>query len=718
VRFADLVRETLADVTWADPADVKLPALSMDPANRHAAAFSAVPGTPADPSAPYLLSFELGVSPVEQVRADRLLVANAQNPTIVFAKSGAGKSRLLMTLLARTLGWLFVYRGPSSKNVGSQDMTAIKEAVELKIGGRTDEKGSVECRNIAVRGFKCLLVARAVVLDAWTRAKGKPTAEQWLWAQLHPTLLVPGRDVFHELALELFEREVIDFPTGLHKISPGFGGFPVVYDEAQDLAKALAGTFESTQERNRSSRRSLLSPALEAVRACTSRGGAILAGTNLSMLEAIKSTSSGVAAFGQDKLLFEDVPDFAAADVKRMLERLTNLDGESADDVKAACTWLSGRARFTTSFIEFFVAQPALGLKAALQRFVDMCAVEDKNTSSPRFALEKFRGDKRSNAIKYWDGEGAIVEARELWLKFSVSAMNEMFGARAASVRKSDQSALIEVGLPGLASGALEPLVLETARQAFIDTRFVEDRIITVAGSDAAMQGKTFEYMLPFFECFGAQSKPLLDYSLFSGRSMTVQRNKKASPLGPFEGVWRWWPATYGKVALSEQVSGKSVFDWFHELVVERKQDTPPAIFPNNMAGPDFVAPALRWIEDDSGALVASDPAAKGNVALVVVQGKFGVDAALEESADTTVVEDLYHAVPSKHAARTAFIEELEAREIPVIRVVVSANSVLGTSCALVDSPRGGKDLLMVISGKEHIEEMFGKGWGATLLKI
>jgi len=712
-----LVRETLADVTWADPANVKLPALSMDPANRHAAAFSAVPGTPADPSAPYLLAYELGVAPAEQVRADRLLVANAQNPTIVFAKSGAGKSRLLMTLLARTLGWLFVYRGPSSKNVGSQDMTAIKEAVERQIGTRKDEGGSVECRNIAVRGFKCLLVARAVVLDAWTRAKGKPTAEQWLWAQLHPQLLVPGQDIFRALAVKLFEREPLEFPTGLIEIVPEFDGYPVVYDEAQDLAKALAGTFETTQAK-RSSRRSLLSPALEAVRACTSRGGAILAGTNLSMLEATRSTSSGVAAFGQDKLLFEDVPDFAAADVKRMLERLTNLDGESADDVKAACTWLSGRARFTTSFIEFFVAQPALGLKDALQRFVDMCAVEDKNTSSPRFALEKFRGDKRSNAIKYWDGEGAIVEARELWLKFSVSAMNEMFGARAASVRKSDQSALIEVGLSGLASGSLEPLVLETARQAFIDTRFVEDRIITVAGSDAAMQGKTFEYMLPFLECFGAQSKPLLDYALFSGRSMTVQRNKADSPVGPFEGVWRWWPAAYGKVALSEQVSGKSVFDWFHELVMECKQDTPPAIFPSNMAGPDFVAPALRWIEDGHGAMVASDPATKGNVALVVVQGKFGVNAALDESADTTVVEDLYRTVPSKHAARSAFIEELVEREIPVIRVVVSANSVLGTSCALVDSPRGGKDLLMVISGVEHIEEMFGKGWGKTVLKI
>ena len=137
----------------------------------------------------------------------KLITANSENHIIVFGKSGCGKTRLLMALLARRYGWFLVCRGSSGKNLGSTDVAAVTEAIQRQIGlGR-----STECRNIVVYVKPCILVARALVLDAWTKVKGKPTPEQWLWAQLHPDLLIPRIDIFTELAVKLFEHDTFFF---------------------------------------------------------------------------------------------------------------------------------------------------------------------------------------------------------------------------------------------------------------------------------------------------------------------------------------------------------------------------------------------------------------------------------------------------------------------------------------------------------------------------
>ena len=112
-----------------------------------------------------------------------------------------------MTLIACRYGWFLVCRGSSGKNLGSTDVNAVTKTIQRQIGLRRDESGSTGGRKIVVRGFTCILVARALVLDAWTKAKGKLTPEKWLWAQQHPDLLVPRINIFTELVIKLFEHE-------------------------------------------------------------------------------------------------------------------------------------------------------------------------------------------------------------------------------------------------------------------------------------------------------------------------------------------------------------------------------------------------------------------------------------------------------------------------------------------------------------------------------
>ena len=282
--FADIVREVLHGVKWAKPSDVKLPTLTIDEHNKHHAKLKDLPAVPVTglgqiPTKPSFLAYGLGAAS-EDPRVRALQDKNNTNPTIIFGVSGSGKTRMLLELLFLRFGWFLIHRGDASKNFGSMDVTNVIRGIEFEIGARKDEGGSAECRKIAIFGLQCVLLARTAVLKAWRVSSGtsgaEPTPEQWLWAQMHPQLLVPGQDIFDLLALKLYAQlDRTQIPTKLSEVMPDFDNFYICIDEAQLLLKKLPTTFESSMVHLNAdrlfSRRSLLSPVLEAVQIITAR---------------------------------------------------------------------------------------------------------------------------------------------------------------------------------------------------------------------------------------------------------------------------------------------------------------------------------------------------------------------------------------------------------------------------------------------------------------
>ena len=233
----------------------------------------------------------------------------------------------------------------------------------------------------------------------------------------------------------------------------------------------LPETFESSILRPGAQRRSLLSPVLEAVRSITARR-AILAGTSLSMLEAIKTSESGLAAGRGQDLLFGDLPAFDTARVASTLNALLALEGVTQAALERVSGMLRGRARFTTAFVEHVaVDHPNDSLDAALASFVARMTGDASDPYTTRRALETLHKDGRSNTITYWNGEDNI-KAEDLWVEFVSCALNEVHGFAAHKLEKDALPALVEVGLRGTRPDGnappLEPLVLETARVALL----------------------------------------------------------------------------------------------------------------------------------------------------------------------------------------------------------------------------------------------------------
>ena len=401
---------------------------------------------------------------------------------------------------------------------------------------------------------------------------------------------------------------------------------------------------------------------------------------------------------------------------------------------------LRGRARFTTAFVEHVaVDHPNDSLDAALASFVARMTGDASDPYTTRRALETLHKDGRSNTITYWNGEDNI-KAEDLWVEFVSCALNEVHGFAAHKLEKDALPALVEVGLRGTRPDGnappLEPLVLETARVALLGPQHVERLIRRVPGADASSRGKLFELMMPHLGCFGPESESLLDYSMFGTRAVESAVGKGA--LAAFEGAWRFLPTRFGRVATSEAASKLSFFSWFHRVVVEGDAELPGGFYPGNRARPDYMAVLRRWVwvDDDvdmDGEPVVSpghweptDASQPGNVALAVVQAKFGEDASLDDALASTDLDWLCRdkdgrMVKKYQAEHPGFLQVLAERRVPVIRVVVSANASFGTMSRIVANARPNatvpRDLIMVVSGRERLKEMFGEGWGDLVLR-
>ena len=717
---------------------MKLQLLDLETANRHHRHLNKVPRVPnISPAKPYFLAYNLGQAS-EDARVQMLCDAMGRNPVIVFGASGSGKTRLLMEMLQRHHGFFLVHQLTVSKNYGSSDMTGVATMIQEAIGKKRDEDGGFECRSIARFGFTCILMARAAVLNAWIKAKGPVSPEQWLWAQLHPMFL-NKEDIFLKLAEVLFRECAKEtLPSSIAGISRSFVGFKTVIDEAQELLTILSNTFEAESSEldqfGRHLRRSLLSPFLEAVFLRTD-SSAVIAGTSLSMLETIGTAGSRIGV-PSSIILFTDLPRYSTDHIKALLFELLNLDGLPEATIVEVCTWLQGRARFTTMFVEMCAAEPDLPIGVVLHRYVAWMTTARSDHGTFCFVIDKLRRDARSNLISFWNGEKK-VNVSILWATFLSWVLNELHGF-GATAEKKEALALVEVGLtgatrlnPGMSITKpdvldFEALVLETARQD-VDEEFIKLLMASTPGHNRASQGQLFEFLMPRLAFFCKESSALFDYHILDKRPIQSFRSSDESrPLACFEGAWRWAPLRFGRIAISEKFSGINLMTWFHRHFVEHDLILPTGFFPVTLAGPDYCGIVQRWEESETSSKVwrLCDPNLLHNWALVVIQAKFGETAVLQDAEESLDFAQFYHNQDGKVIARHAddfkqFLVEL--REVPVIRVVVSGRSEFGTSCRAVLHGRAGsrftRDLVLIVSGEVHLDAAFGDGAGTFFKK-
>ena len=326
-----------------------------------------------------------------------------------------------------------------------------------------------------------------------------------------------------------------------------------------------------------------------------------------------------------------------------------------------------------------------------------------------------------------WNGKEQIA-ASALWSLFLSCAFSEVHGFSAKTL-KEDALALVELGLARAETlnekwkvAKFEPLVLETVRRAFLDTEDSVSQLLRDMGNNRGSQGSLLEFVLPRLAFFGPESRALFDYAVLDKRPVAALRKMTDSPLTCFEAVWRWGPSRFGKIAVSEQESAISLMQWFHGHVVDRDAVLPMGFYPGITAGPDYVALVQRW-ETVGNVLRLSDSGVLPRWALVVVQAKVGEGAVSQDAEAALDLSRFYrnqfgHVIQDRHVADYArFLVEL--RDMPVIRVVVSGRSELGTSCRAVlhgrPESRFSWDLVLVVSGKQHLDVAFGEGAGDFL---
>ena len=131
VSFEMVAQPILDTVRWPDPGTVKLGKFKLPAGNRHASKINQlnIPSIPGQPDLPYFLMHELQPN---AERIEKLKGMANRNPVVIFAESGAGKTRSLMELFSKHFGILLVCHQVETytKNYGSRDLTSLCDALK------------------------------------------------------------------------------------------------------------------------------------------------------------------------------------------------------------------------------------------------------------------------------------------------------------------------------------------------------------------------------------------------------------------------------------------------------------------------------------------------------------------------------------------------------------------------------------------------------------
>jgi hypothetical protein len=736
----ELVEELMKQVKFPDLKSVKLNTVQLPDTSPHKARCK-IPAIPGEETKPYLLAVE-DPNP-KDTRADTLYGLSRNGHAIVFGASGCGKTWLLMNLFRKYWGIYFVPRVSGDKNYGSMDLSYVATFLEDKLKNISDHKKRHKFAEIVV---SIAAYIRACVLQTWRdKVEKSPTITQrfrrkdpqeitpwqWLLVQLHPEVFF-GKDVFHVIIDEVLKNATLPDHT-LH--ASEFNCSAV--DEAQDLMQKLKDDFESTQTssipRRRNSLRGFLSPVLSGLRAALANY-VIMSGTGLSMLKVMLEPNTLVNSGVGDIKNFWDrafykFPLMEPAHVRKYLKTHLKLEGEESEAaLKLAERWLSGRRRPAAKVVEMVLSNDVnSSFIDVLNDYVKEVTMDETKSRSYAAIVKRFETRESINHIQYLTEKNTLVEVDDVWNTFKTAAFRECHGLT-SDIQVSYSPALVEISVavrenidvPQGASIKLaqfEALVLETMRVYF--TRQNMLGLWLIAGIDNSDRGSRFEYAAPYFVPFEENgTKSLLHDDFFPALGATQRENLKAARTEKvFDCVWEVFPPAFGKVAAAVRPGSrfKSLYDWIRDWLGGLTFGMEPSIFPDTLAGPDYV----RFVRCETNHALQ---------ALVLYQCKFGDNANWNETILTLDPLLLYHQnrssnpmLPSQYeAVHRAFLRSIQ--DIPVIRIVLSAKHDFRAVVELNEHGRPGsrytKDLLIVVSRDQMLNACFGDQFGNFLKSL
>ena len=715
-----MLKNTVA--RWPEPQDVKLRPFQLDPTHKHARTVNRlkvpIPSIPGEPNLPYFLARDL------QPNSDRIKMVKSKslnNPVVIFAESGAGKTRTLLELFWTRFGTLLVCREPgkSTKNYGSSDLNSVAAEISDRVKGESDR---TKRREIAEFGVRCVLRTRMAVKEEWEKKKGKITSDQWLLVQLHPDHFF-GLDIFQIIALESFRR-CVPFKFVISE------EYLVAVDEAQVLSKMLQGEFYSSQEERPTSLRSLLSPVITAVESVGKK--VIIAGTGLSMLQTLKSAAgSHTAAAAPSSIIFSDFPTVNEKEAKESLQSILNVQQGSVrlDELSG---WLVGRHRFLMSFIEG-VLNGNHYLDDAANKFVEkMTQVEDDYTTA-RYLVQKLENDSRlaNGGVTFWDPNAVItappIAVKEVFQSFKSAAWSQCNGED-ERIPFKHATALVECGLANtlpttssveLVKVSFEPLVLEAVRKGLFDATHLTSTLLAVQHEVSSL-GYRFEPTAPFIivpKLFPPNGFTSFESQPFIG-STTIP--------DVFKGAWRPFALRYGKVADTE----RNLFNWFGTTLESARQGRAVyGIYPDNHAGPDWG----ECIQKGTVIQGVWKPCVPAVIGTVFLQLKYAVEVDVEDAQRTVDPALFYHTkrdttepkeIAKYKSAGKKFLQNL--RSVPVFRVVVwvGGRSQLQQPCTVEVLTHGREgstykeDLSFVMSDANTLKQVFGDEFFSILQEL
>lgn len=677
-----------------------------------------IPAIPGSLNEPCWLLYGIGDgSMVSEARVERLKSRNVNDTVVLFAPSGAGKTRLCMELLWRHYGLFIGVKTGSDKNPGSTAMYDIAREIEETLQRNpekyewasllTDDRPSPLAdtlrRDLAIFATNCVLAAYLAIFKALGGANSID-ASDWLLVQMYPSHFL-GKDRFAMLAKALFNecRELLNLELLRTADETGNSlNHLIVIDEANLLSKFCIERFVTMNEsptRSSLGRRSLISPILAAIRSAMGRSP-IISGTGLSLVEVYRSFETAISSVSTfERNCFSDFPRMSFDEVGALLGRVLNLT--ERERIRAS-RWLEGRPRFTTDFLHLRLNHmrgtngEATSFDETLKKYISLMTVGASRYNTlartPRQALERLKEITQS--------QQSLEPDRNLRTTALLALFLIEYGVE--DIILEDALGLVECGLAfprpdrsGMKACVVpEPLLLEAGRQSrtegFLNVQ------VTVAASSASMMANNFEYVV------ADRVIPLLVKRPFESNYMI-----NVSIPAIFKGGWSLAGSSYGRVGEYAGNDGERFYRWM-DRVLDLEQwssENPPMgmMMPNRYVGPDVVAVLLR--RDERTGKVAK-------VALMFVHVKLTLNL-VGEGAMRTVDPSLFsHTKRDSQQPRVlerfakdqkAFVTKIA--NVPVVRVIVSGVSRVTRKIKSGTVKRGRMtDLIIVVDGVNAVE--------------
>ena len=643
----------------------------------------------------------------DATNAQIAFLEGVSSPYIIGATSGAGKSQLMYQYASKHHSIYLQCAGTELLGRPSNQLMVhmIGECVRMAKYDKGDNTLSSfvlrMVNNVMRRGLKICEDAREVAsCIGWT-------PKQFLVAQLLPNFVFGnvqnwGLDVFVHAykfysSFEVVDKLVLVLDTPRR----------VLVDEAQVLQKKLVGTIKVTSKRNSNGERSLFHALFRA--GCLS-SGVVYSGTGISMLEAMKSNSSGA---GHTKSSIPEFKMWNKNDVVSWLGRYV----DKVDD-RVAC-WLVGRPRWSTALVSIMVKHPNLSMSAA---FEALCR-DQFGTSNERGVYRVVKDAQ--NGVGHVAGVMTKEERNSFLVYLLRSVVRFMFGGTLESYDEKKAVFLVQSGLGYFEKGMAvvkEPLVVNALvlykmlsyKVGVVESfhKFAEEYLQEVPegrplatewcvvflllpwarlGLPTLLKGSEFAKQLGGSEAFHVFSTPLTQSSepnkvrswflqwMFEGNVAGVAVNNKSAEHGS-PGLSHW---------MESRLNGR------HGSLV---------YYPDDNCGPDLVFCLLK------GGKV---------VAFVFVQVKVGNGVA-KTAWNTIDPNKLYHSRKDETGLRGGFAEnaglvseQLQSESTPVIRVLWSLNEPNHNAClkGILKRKVGGEEVVdyLVTLGPLEIETSTSK---------